>query len=142
MPPTECRSSRRTDVGATAIAKFQGVMEAHRNRHARSDARIPLRCIGILDAIHADSPANPEIPVERSPKPRLDVVTQVPFKSENGAFCSGVARRSRVWRKEIMVGGEKPSRPVGVHYPVPPAPRQADFRLEGPAVGTVVDQFG
>src|SRR6266404_7597764 len=130
------------DVGAKVIAEFQGVMEAYRNRHGRSNARIPLRRVGVLNAIHAGPASDPEIPVERSPKPRFDVVTQMPFEGENRAFCSGVARRGRVWRKEVMVGGEKPPRPVGVHYPMPPAPRQASFRLEGPTVGTIIDQFG
>ena len=110
-----------------------------------SDARVPLESELVFHTIQAGTTADPKIPVEGDPEPAvvLDVVAQVPFEGAHRRFrqTSG-AWVGRVVREELRVGGEEPHAPVRIEDPMAPALGKTKFRLEGPAVGTPVDEPG
>src|SRR5580704_18248957 len=99
------------DVRAVVVADFHGLMFRDRNRRSYASTRIPLHGVQIRDAAQAGLPAVPEIPVQRDPQPRFDVVAEMPFKC---AYWSlGLCLRpgeELIVRKEFLIRREKPGR--------------------------------
>src|SRR5271157_4084211 len=132
------------NIGPSAVGEFQRLVLGDGDRDGAPDAGARQICERVLYTVHTCCPAEPEIAVERSPHPRLEVVAQVPFKGPNWALrlVSG-ARKEGIARKELGVRGEEPHPEVPIEYPfAPPALGIAKFWFEGPAVGAPVDQFG
>ena len=130
------------DVGTVAVAELQRLVPADPYGDGSSDAGVFLLGAGVLDAIQTGLAAQPEIPVKRSPKPRLHIVAQVSFKCANGFFrLSGHAKVELVARKEFGIRSEEPRCSICIEKPVPPALRQADFRFESPPVTAIIDKF-
>src|SRR6516225_5331677 len=132
-----------TNIGATVVAKFQGLVLADGNRGSHAHPRIALERKRFFDAIDAALTAMPEIPVERHPEARLKVTAKVGLDSNDGRFrfCVG-AWREGIAREEVGVRGEEPGCSVSVNDPVSPTLRPTGFGFKGPAVRALVDQAG
>ena len=76
-------------VGSIAVAEFQRLVFADRNRDGAAEAGIRLPRERVLDAAHSCFSAEPEIPVERGPQPRLEAVAQVSFKGADWVLRLG-----------------------------------------------------
>src|SRR5277367_3437650 len=133
----------KPDIGAIAVGEFQSLMTGEGDRDGASDARARLTGKWILHAVQTRLSAEPVIAIKRCPEPRFEVVAQVPLKRTNRILRLGMGARSvHVARKEIGIRGKEPHSRVSVENPIAaPALGIAKFGLEGPAVGTPVDQL-
>src|SRR6185295_9104827 len=59
------------DVGTTAVAEFQRLMRADRNRRRAANTRILQQGVGVFHAVQCGAATHPKIAVQRSPKPRF-----------------------------------------------------------------------
>src|SRR5882762_6294909 len=130
------------DVGAIAVAEFHGLVLARGNRDCDADTGALLKTVPGLHAVQSCTPTEPEIAVERGPKPGLHIVTQVSFEGTHGALRLGPgAGKERVAGKVVAISGEEPHAHVRIQHPIAPAFGIAKFRPEGPVVGAPVDEF-
>ena len=130
------------NISAVAIAEFYGLMPAHRNGRSNSNAGIPFKRRGIVHPVNGGSAAKPKIAIQRHPKARLKVIAEMPFERTRRALRlrirSGI---ELIAGKEIFIGCEEPSSSICIQNPMAPSSRIAEFRLECPAVGAVIDEL-
>ena len=93
----------------------------------------------VANAIECRDAAPPEINVERGPSSVLEAITQMALKAPDRCF------RLRLRLRDVVGGGVnrvKPDATVGVKDPVSPTLGISQFRLDGLAIDSPVNELG
>jgi len=78
--------SAKSRVRSVAVAEFQRLVFVEPDRTGRADARTGLARFRIGDAVQSNRSPEPEVSIQRHPRSRFPVVTQVSFKRPNRLF--------------------------------------------------------
>jgi hypothetical protein len=80
----------KAGVGTIVVADFYRLVLAHRERGRHSDTRARLPGGDVLYAAQTRNTAEPEVTIERKPKPWLHVVAQVAFEGADRLYRLGL----------------------------------------------------
>lgn len=130
--------SAEANIGAIAVAGLNRLVFADGEGDRASDARARLFGREVLYAAQARDAPPPEVPVERQPQARLQVVTQMPLQGTDRRFILWFGDRAR---ERCLVCGVEPPSSIAIEHPMAQAFGIAKFRFESPPIATPVDQF-
>src|ERR1700756_1178063 len=83
------------------------------------------------------------VAIQGDPEARLEVIAEVPLERADGTLRLGVgAPGELIMRKEFGIRGKEPSSTVSIQDPMAPTAGIAKLGFEGPAVGSVINEFG
>lgn len=118
-------------------------MYVDRNGAGCPDPRTCLQGRGIFYSIQAGATAVPEVAVDRGPKSRFYIVTEMHFCFSDRHLRLNILNwRVCVGGKVCVVRGEEPTSTVGVQDQMAPTQGQTEFRFKYPSVRSIIDQLG